>query len=120
MLLIKPSTRPMDHPFHGVRYHAIQRSCICTDNVSTERLWPFVAGLFGLSTQPPLADDDPNADYKSFENQQDAEVGYKYRATSKYTFLLHEWVQQPKVQNAWKDMIKQYSLDPTLINQLYM
>jgi hypothetical protein len=57
-------------------------------NFCWNRFWPWLASQFGLTASAPPADDEGN--YTTIDMQQDCEVGYPYRATIKYQFLLSE------------------------------
>ncbi|KZO91453.1 hypothetical protein CALVIDRAFT_568248 [Calocera viscosa TUFC12733] len=87
---------------------------------SWHRFWPWLGETFGLKTAPPAADDDPTVNWQSYEMYRDAAIDYPHRAVCKYTFLMADWVQEPEVREAWKDMADKYKLDTTLMKQDYM
>jgi hypothetical protein len=56
------------------------------------RFWEWYAHFFGLEWTPPLADDDPAADYKSYQvSSVSPPVGYGKPVSCKYSFTLVEW-----------------------------
>lgn len=56
------------------------------------RFWDWFSRFFGLEWTPPLADDDPNAVYKSYNTSSETPpVGYGKPGQCRFSFTLAEW-----------------------------
>ncbi|KAL8279721.1 hypothetical protein RQP46_007816 [Phenoliferia psychrophenolica] len=83
------------------------------------RLFPLVAGFYGLAAPAPPSDEEGT--WTTIVSEQPPALGYaESKATMKYQFLYSDWAKTPEVQAAWKDMCAVYDLDTTLLKSEYM
>ncbi|KAI1609398.1 hypothetical protein EDD37DRAFT_640460 [Exophiala viscosa] len=72
------------------------------------RFWPYLADWYGTTWNPPEA--DPSK-YRTFESRAETTPrGYGPKGVTKSSFSLLEWSEQPKVQEAWKELTKKHGL----------
>lgn len=58
------------------------------------RFWEWLTNMFGLDWEAPLAEDDPQANYRSYVTTDTTpHIGYGTGASCKYSFTLVEWSQ---------------------------
>ncbi|KAH8901271.1 hypothetical protein GQ53DRAFT_775881 [Thozetella sp. PMI_491] len=72
------------------------------------RLWPYLAGWYGLDWNPPEMDESKYRVMKL--PHPNTPRGYGPQATLSSSFSLLEWSLQPDVERAWRELTRQHDL----------